>query len=100
MLERVETYFHFLIVIVIERKMVSVLRRRKKSPPGASSSQSHASTSCTSPSVNIPSSKSFQSAPLVMPSSLELQIDLIQPNQSSSAASIETRAKRGRTRGK
>ena len=35
-----------------------------------------------------------------MHSNLELQIEPIQPNQSSSAASIETRAKRGRTRGK
>ena len=87
MLERVETYFHFLIVIGIEQKMVSVLRHRKKSPPRASSSQSHASTSCTSPSVNIPLAESFQSAPLVVPSNLELQIEPIQPNQSSRAAS-------------
>ena len=80
--------------------MISVLRRRKKSPPGASSSQSHASTSCTSTSVNIPSIESFQSAPLVVPSNLELQIEPIQPNQSSSTAPTETRAKRGHTRGK
>ena len=65
--------------------MVSVLCRRKKFAPGTSSTPSNASTSCTSPSVNIPLAESVESTPPIMSSNSELQIKSIQSNQSSSA---------------
>ena len=65
--------------------MVSVLRRRKKSTPRTSSTPSNTSTSCTSPSVNIPLAKSLESTPSIRPSNSELQLESIQSNQSSSA---------------
>ena len=87
--KRVKSHFNCLTVIGVERKKVSVLRRRKKSAARTSSTPSNASTSCTSPSVNnIPSAESLESAPpapLIRPSNSELQIESIQPNQSSNA---------------